>query len=342
MDQLHNQLRDLILSHRIPAGFKMPSTRRLCRELLVSRTVTLGAYEQLVFGGYLSSRAGSGHRVLSLAHIITSAADAGATQARDCAPCEAASPQMPFDPFSQATSIFPNQVWARLLARGWRKYGHLECRPEWGGLFALREAIADHLYALRGIRCGPEGVIVTAGSADALQLIARTFGVATDSPRSSIWVENPGHVGSQRVLADQGLRVIPIQVDEHGLNVESGIAMAPRARLALVTPARQFPLGMALSLPRRIELLNWALGGGSIVIEDDYDSEIRFAGRPLPSLSALAPDGPILSLGSLSKVTFPGLRLGYVVGPAALIGRLTETRRKGGALLSDERPVRLG
>ena len=115
MDQLHNQLRDLILSHRIPAGFKMPSTRRLCRELLVSRTVTLGAYEQLVFGGYLSSRAGSGHRVLSLAHIITSAADAGATQARDCAPCEAASPQMPFDPFSQATSIFPNQVWARLL-----------------------------------------------------------------------------------------------------------------------------------------------------------------------------------------------------------------------------------
>ena len=173
------------------------------------------------------------------------------------------------------------------------------------------------------------GVIVTAGSADALQLIARTFGVATDSPRSSIWVENPGHVGSQRVLADQGLRVIPIQVDEHGLNVESGIAMAPRARLALVTPARQFPLGMALSLPRRIELLNWALGGGSIVIEDDYDSEIRFAGRPLPSLSALAPDGPILSSGSLSKVTFPGLRLGYVVGPAALIGRLTETRRKG-------------
>src|SRR5262249_46430592 len=151
-----------------------------------------------------------------------------------------------------------------------------------------------------------------------LQLITRALG-----PRDTqIWVEDPGHVGARRVLAREGLKVTPVPVDAEGLDVAAGRRLAPHARFALVTPSRQFPSGVPLSLTRPMSLIDWAHTSGAIVIADDYDSELRFSGRPVASLSSLDTHEAVLSIGSFSKVTFPGLRLGYIVGPPSLIACL--------------------
>lgn len=331
--QLYAQLRELILSGRIRAGARMASTRRLSQELQVSRTVALAAYEQLALEGYLQGVRGSGHFVPSLDHIRRTAGPAGRAHADPAAPPAGPPPSVPFAPTAAPCDLFPHRTWARLLARGWRRHGVLACELAWAGLPALREALAAHIYSIRGIKCVPEQVLVTAGNADALRIIARTFARACAPARPAAWIEDPGYVGARRELAREGYDIVPVPVDSEGLEVAAGIALGPEPTLALLTPARQFPLGMPLSLGRRLQLLNWARDVGATLIEDDYDSEIRFAGRAIPSLSTLDPEGAILSLGSLSRLSFEGLRLGYVAGPQWLIERLVRTRESEGVLV---------
>jgi GntR family transcriptional regulator/MocR family aminotransferase len=327
--QLYRALRELILTQRLAAGAKLPSTRALCRDLGVSRTVTLDAFSQLAAEGFLESRRGAGHFIAALPFRSADGEQSAAlVDSADRDPSVWSEAGRPFDPAWQAADLFPGQVWTRMLGRGWRRHQPDVLQRHWGGLPALREALAQHLHALRGTALSPAEVMITAGNSEVTALMARAFG------RSGlVWVEDPGLGTTRQVFGREGMEVIPIPVDSEGLVVAEGEKQRPGAALAIVTPTRQFPLGMPLSLPRRLALLNWARQSGAIIVDDDYDGEIRFTGRPLRSLASLDPGARVITLGSLSKLTFSGLRLGYAAGPADLIARLIECRRESFTLV---------
>jgi GntR family transcriptional regulator/MocR family aminotransferase len=328
--QLHDHLRELILTGRLSAGSRLPSTRKLSRDLQVSRTVTLDAFGQLAAEGFLETRRGSGHFVaqLQLPRSDQGPAAAASEAIDDAGPSIWSRDGSPFDPSWQAVDLFPAQAWTRMLGRGSRRHRTQLLQRHWGGLPALREALAEHLHALRGIALGADEVMITSGNADALTLIARALG-----RDGQAWVEDPGLGTARQTFQREGMTIVAVPIDAEGMQVAAGERRAPDAALALVTPTRQFPLGMPLSLPRRLALLDWSRRSGAVLIDDDYDGEIRFAGRPLRSLASLDPTARVLTLGSFSKLTFPGMRLGYIAGPADLIARLVECRRETYALM---------
>jgi GntR family transcriptional regulator/MocR family aminotransferase len=195
----------------------------------------------------------------------------------------------------------------------------------------LRAAITSYLAVSRGILCSAEQVIITSGFQSALGLITRTF----LQPGDAVWFEDPGYFMARRGLDAAGARLVPVAVDAEGMNVAAGIRRAPRARFAYVTPSHQAPLGVALSLPRRLALLAWATKAGAWIIEDDYDSEFRYGSRPLPALKSLDESARVLYVGSFSKVLFPGVRLGYLVVPHAQVERVSRICQ----LLYRDRPI---
>lgn len=223
-----------------------------------------------------------------------------------------------------ALDLFPYEVWARLIARRARHSLHevASYQPP-AGYAPLREAIATQVGITRGVRCTPEQIIITAGSQGALDLAARTL----LNPGDAAWLENPGYFGAQGALLAAGARLVPVPVDEQGLNVEIGRLRCPQARLVSTTPSHQFPTGVTMSLSRRLALLDWARQAGAWILEDDYDSEYRFCGRPLEALQGLDQAGRVLYIGTFSKVLFPALRLGYLVAPSELVEPLLATRR---------------
>lgn len=220
--------------------------------------------------------------------------------------------------------MFPYEVWARLIARrarqSVRELAHYQ--PP-AGYFPLREAIAAWVGVTRGVRCTPEQIILTAGSQGALDLAVRTLLNAGEAA----WLENPGYFGARGALLAAGARLVPVPVDEQGLMVEIGWERCPEARLVSTTPSHQFPTGVTMSLARRMMLLDWARQTGAWILEDDYDSEYRYSGRPLEALQGLDHDGRVLYIGTFSKVLFPALRLGYLVAPTELIEPLLLMRR---------------
>ena len=222
---------------------------------------------------------------------------------------------LPFRMGLPALDAFPRKLWSRLSTRAARGLGTPELiYPHPAGDRPLREAIAAYLGVSRGIACTAEQVMVTAGFQGALAL-ARSLLL---HPGDAVWVEDPGYPLARQALGAAGVQISPVPVDREGLQVDVGIATAPNARLAVVTPTHQSPLGVALSLPRRLALLGWAAATGAWVLEDDYDSEFRYIGHPLPALKSLDRGGRVLYAGSFSKVLFPGLRLGYLVVPDQL------------------------
>jgi GntR family transcriptional regulator/MocR family aminotransferase len=182
------------------------------------------------------------------------------------------------------------------------------------GVPDLRQAVAAYLGVARGIKCTPEQVLITSGYQGALALVRSVL----VRPGDPVWMEDPGYHMTRMALETAGARVVPVRVDAEGLRVAAGINAAPKAKLAIVTPTHQSPTGVALSLPRRLELLAWAADADSWIVEDDYDSEFRYVGRPLPSLKSLDRGQRVLYAGSFSKVLFPALRLGYLIVPAEL------------------------
>lgn len=221
------------------------------------------------------------------------------------------------------TTCFPYAIWAKLLSRRARRslpasagYQHAQ------GYGPLREAIASHAGITRGVRCTPEQVIVTAGAQGALDLIARVL----LRPAGHAWIEEPGYQGARGALQAAGASPVPVPVDWEGIEVSSGRQRCPEARLAVVTPSHQFPTGGVMSLSRRLSLLAWADAASAWIVEDDYDSEYRYGGRPLEALQGLDATGRVLYVGTFSKVLFPSLRLGYLIAPYALIDRLVAAR----------------
>ncbi|MDF1506347.1 PLP-dependent aminotransferase family protein, partial [Roseisolibacter sp. H3M3-2] len=251
-------------------------------------------------------------------------ADAGASLAR-----RGGSAPVPFRLGEPAVDAFPTALWARLTARRWRAgtIGLGEGDP--AGDPALRAAIATHVTAARGARCTAEQVLVVSGTQQALDLAAR---VLLD-PGDAVWIEDPGYRGARAAFAAAGARLVPVPVDGEGLDVAAGEAAAPGARLAYVTPSHQFPLGAVMSAPRRLALLAWARRADAWVVEDDYDSEFRYGGRPLPCLQGLdaerrAPgeSARVVYVGTFNKTLAPGLRMGYVVVPDALADAMRAAR----------------
>lgn len=340
--QLYEGLRRVILNGSLPQGTKLPSTRALALELDIGRNTVINAYEQLLAEGYLESKIGSGTYVAAELpddllrvradepHTAMAGGDGRALSRRGdllaaasvSEPHDFAVPRA-FRPGLPALDAFPFKTWARLWSRRWRKPSmELLGYGDPAGYRPLREIIAAYIGAARGVRCETEQVIMVAGSQQALTMAARVLLNEGDV----VWVEDPGYPGARAAFQGAGARLIPVPVDEQGLDLSAGASLAPDARLIYVTPSHQYPLGITMSLSRRLALLDWARRAHAWVLEDDYDSEFRYAGLPLAALQGLDNDGRVIYLGSFSKTLFPSLRIGYVVVPPDLVDAFVASR----------------
>lgn len=309
--QLYQRLREAIAGGRLQPGERVPSVRALASELNLARGTVEAAYQLLIGEGYLLPRGPAGTVVSPhLPHAPTGAAPAQQTSRTSRPATEPARDPLPFQLGLPALDAFPRKLWSRLGARHLRQLTSTDLDyPPAQGLPALRRSLVRYLGVSRGISCEPEQVFITAGYRSALLLIRQALLQAGDA----CWFEDPGYFKAREVLEGADLRLVALPVDEQGLRVEDGRRLAPEARCALVTPSHQSPLGVSLSLPRRLELLDWAQASQAWIIEDDYDSEYRYVGRPLPALKSLDHSGRVLYCGTFSKVLFPGLRLAYLV-----------------------------
>lgn len=349
--QLYTHLQAVILSGELRPGTKLPSTRALADELSVSRNTVLNAYEQLTAEGYLEGVEGSGTFV---AHVLpdlmlTPAAFKASSNARTQQPApnkplfsEHARRQMavqqmspavlpsgdglprPFSFGMPALNSFPYELWTQLVVRRARRmpesaYSYQEA----AGYRPLREAIAAHVMVSRRVRCTPEQIVIVPGAQGGLDLASRML-INDGDP---VWMEDPGYFGARGAFLGAGAEIIPVPVDNEGLVVEAGITCAPQARLVYITPSHQFPLGVTMSLTRRLMLLDWAKRTNTYILEDDYDSEYRFAGRPLSALWGLDDAERVIYVGTFSKVLFPALRIGYLILPPSLVDAFLSVRR---------------
>ncbi|WP_089943357.1 MocR-like pyridoxine biosynthesis transcription factor PdxR [Candidatus Entotheonella palauensis] len=339
--QLYQSLRSAILAGQLAPGTRLPATRTMARELGVSRNTVLLAYEQLLAEGYAVGQTGSGTYVASSLPdaMLTTAAvpDAIESTPLEAAPrlsaygrhAAANSPlNPPSDPVRPsalrydfryglpAVEEFPHDIWRRLLTRRARSASLRSLRygpPE--GYGPLREAIADYLRRSRAVVCDPEQIVVVNGSQQALDLTAR---VLLD-PGDRVVIEEPHYQGARQVFLAAGAELLPGRVDAEGLDVAALPKEAAEARLAFVTPSHQYPSGAIMSLARRLALLSWAEDTDAYVLEDDYDSEYRYEGRPVEAVQGLDRNGRVIYVGTFSKVLFPALRLGYMVLPRPLV-----------------------
>jgi GntR family transcriptional regulator / MocR family aminotransferase len=334
--QIFTSLRNAILTSLVKPGDRLPSSRSLAVELRVSRTTTLLALDQLIAEGYVVTRPGSGayvadlpddlprprrvHEIRTVRHPPLSAR---ATALADLKPrCwRLPGPPRPFRAGTPAVDLLPLRVWSQLVARRLKRAPASQF--DYGECPALREAIAAYLQRARGTRCTPDQVVIVAGAQGGLDLIARLL----LDPGDAAWIEEPGYAGARGVLIAAGARVVPVPVDEDGLDVRAGIRRARDARLACVTPSHQFPLGVVMSLRRRLALLTWASAAEAWVVEDDYDSEFRYGTRPVPCLHGMDLDSRVIYMSTFSKTLFPTLRLGFLVLPPDLVDRFVAARR---------------
>lgn len=329
--QLIQALRQAVQNGDLQAGDPLPSSRELAMTLSVSRGTVIEAYDQLLAEGVLEARARQGtfvsdalshsksqqtqeRRNTQPTHVqLTPAAQAYAEVLKEFKPL----PHLPFAVSVPVGRTQPNDIWRkfgnRYRARG---VGAPSGYDDPQGVFSLRVAIADYVRRSRSVHCEPEQIVITSGIQQALYICSQILFKAQDQ----VWVEDPAYRGTTALLENslQPLHIVHVPVDEEGIQVDTGINLAPNARAAFVTPSHQYPIGMPMSLSRRTALLTWAKQQSAWIIEDDYDSELRYSGQPFPALQGLAPE-QVIYLGTFSKVLFPSLRLGYAVLPKALV-----------------------
>jgi GntR family transcriptional regulator/MocR family aminotransferase len=327
--RLYAQLREAILTGRVEAGTRLPASRVLAAELGVSRNTVVAAYTRLTDEGYAHARGGAGVYVASVLPEDAAFAALASPDALETMPPvlsargrqlaamgleEGSACPVPFVADVPAFDVFPLESWIRLMARSWRQVqpDMLGYAPA-AGHAPLREVIAQNLRATRFLRAAGSDVIMTSGSQQSLDLLAR---VLLD-PGESVWVEEPGYAGGRSAFTAAGARLVPVPVDAEGLSVQEGRRRDPSPRLIFVTPSHQYPLGVTMSMARRVELLAFAQSCGALVVEDDYDSEFRYAGTTLPALQSMDRAGRVFYLGTFSKSLLPTFRLGVLVPPPA-------------------------
>ncbi|HBC5385385.1 TPA: PLP-dependent aminotransferase family protein [Citrobacter koseri] len=312
--QIARQLKNAIEHGELKAGARLPSSRTWSQELGVSRSTVENAYGELVAQGWLERRGQAGTFVSGHVRpektVATPAVFAGESQTPD-----------PFQMGLPALDLFPREIWARVMGRRLRTQTRFDLAlGDVCGEAILREAIVDYLRVSRSIECLPEQVVITSGYASSMTLILR----ALAKPGEGMWVEDPGFPLIRPVIAQENIGLMPVPVDDHGLNVAAGIHDYPQARFVLLTPAHQSPLGVALSLTRRRQLLEWAASAQAWIIEDDYDSEFRYHGKPLPPLKSLDAPQRVIYAGTFSKSLFPALRTAWLVVPLNQVARFRQ------------------
>src|SRR5712692_9445262 len=347
--QLYDRLRLAILTEQLATGTRLPATRTLADQLGVSRNTVYTTYQQLLAEGYIDSKVGHGTSVARVtpetlltipttSQVRRSAQDdtshsrvsqRGMNMARLPSMPR---PQVPSEPGKlpafragvPALDLFPYQIWAQMITRRVRhSLQQASDDQDPAGYRPLREAIAAHIGVTRGVRCTADQVIVVSGAQAGLDLAAR---ILLD-PGDMAWIEEPGYPGARGALEGARAQLVPIPVKEDGLDVRAGRTRCPQARVAYVTPSHQFPLGVTMSLAQRLALLEWARQVNAWILEDDYDSEYRFSGRPLEALQGLDRTNRVIYLGTFSKVLFPALRLGYLIVPETLVDHFVAARR---------------
>jgi GntR family transcriptional regulator/MocR family aminotransferase len=328
---LYSALRAEILEGRLRPGARLPSTRDFAERYGLSRGTIIHAFEQLKTEGYLEGNVGSGTYVSKILPDTwlqvgtvprTQQQSQRKTQRRlsdygkrvtpfpsfDIRPTRAFRANLP------ALDLFPITIWNQITSRFLRRastYFFMGCEPL--GYRPLREAISDYLITSRGVKCSADQIAIVSGVQEALDLVARLF----LNPGDKACMENPGYPGAAITFEAVGAKISAMDTDDEGMVLRN--RSLENARLVYITPGHQFPLGITMSLARRMELLEWAGKSGALILEDDYDSEYRYSGRPIPSLQGLDQSGLVLFAGSFSKVLFPSLRLGYLVIPHDLL-----------------------
>ena len=311
--QIYDRFRGAIASGLLKPGDRIPSARALTKELGLARGTIDAAYSLLAAEGYIQARGQAGT-------IVTPGLKAPPPVASTPPPSHGGMAATSFRPDSilpfqmglPALDAFPRKIWARLGARCVRAMQPADMvHPCVYGLPTLRSAIAAYLHVSRGINCSPSQIFVTSGYRQTIELIGHALLKAGDR----VWLEDPGYPPTSEILRHRNIAAVPVPVDREGMVVSEGIKTAPRARAVVVTPAHQSPLCVSLSLPRRVELLDWAARNRAWIIEDDYDGEYRYVSHPLPALKSLDRDGRVLYAGTFSKVLFPSIRLAYLVVP---------------------------
>jgi GntR family transcriptional regulator/MocR family aminotransferase len=334
--QIYESVRRAILSGVIAPGERLPSSRALADDLGVARLTAVLAFEQLAAEGYIRSRIGAGTFVsgefpevgaLTAAAPKTGEARHPALSMRGMRMSQTArivrkiaGPPRAFRIGVPALDRFPIALWNRLVSRRMRQLTAMQLEyADAAGLPALREAIASHVSRARGTSCSADQVIVVAGAQQGLDMIARLLLDQGDIA----WMEEPGYPGTRAALVAAGAQIEAVPIDHEGLIIEH---QRNHPRLIFTTPSHQFPLGVPMSLSRRLALLSFAREVGAWVVEDDYDSEFRYGSRPITCLHGLDADGRVIYVGSFSKTLFPSLRLGYVIVPADLHGPMVNAR----------------
>lgn len=335
------RLRRAITSGALAPNARLPSSRMLAKDLGVARNTVDWALGQLVADGYIVRRRGAGTYVapqLPERDAPPLTLPRGPKSQPDVAPPRLSAraqglstypghnePETiaPFKPSLPPGDLFPRRIWNRLLSREAGRAGD----DYWGygasnGLPSLREAIAEHAAAMRATRCSPDQVIVVTSTQQAVELAGKVLA----DPGDPAWAELPGYQPVQHCLRAVGLRIVHVPVDEQGLDVSAGRLLEPRARVAYVTPAHQYPLGYEMSLERRKALLDWAVEQESFILEDDYDGDYRYEGRPLASLQGMDANGRVIYIGSFNKILFPGLRIAYAIVPPTLVGAFIDAK----------------
>ena len=326
---LYEALRGEILAGRLRPGARIPATREIARDYGLARGTIVNAFEQLTSEGYVEGTIGSGTRVSAVLPDDLLRAPRRRTERAGTPPVRRLSayaarvptlagyelrPIRAFRCNLPALDLVPATLWAQVAARRLRRVSPTDLMGcDAMGYPPLRAAVADYLSTSRGVACVPEQIAIVSGVQEALDACAR---LVLD-PGDRVCMENPGYLGARAVFRACGAKIAALPVDVDGMVVP------PRrlrdVRLAYVTPGHQFPLGVTMSLARRLELLEWARASGALIFEDDYDSEYRYAGRPVPALQGLDRSGSVLFAGTFSKVLFPALRLGYLVLPPDLV-----------------------
>lgn len=331
---LYETIRTDILDGRLRPGARLPSTRDLATQYRLSRGTIVAAFEQLEGEGYVTGTVGSGTYVRDVLPDDLLVRYGGGRRAiagtghpkrilsyqgkrvREFDQTETRKTRA-FRSNQPAVELFPTHVWGRLVAKRSRSATASQlrgCGPL--GYRPLQHAISEYVNGSRGVNCVAGQVVIVSGTQEALDIAARLF----INPGDPVCMEYPGYPGARLVFEAYGARIVRVGVGEEGAGVPAG--RLRKVRLAYVTPAHQFPLGVSMSIARRLALLQWARESRSIIFEDDYDSEFRYSGRPLPSLQGLDNNGVVMFAGSFSKVMFPSLRLGYLVVPADLVDRV--------------------
>ena len=335
--QIYHQLREAIVLGTLRAKRRLPATRQLAAQLGVARITVTQAYDQLVAEGFVVQRAGAGTFIapnLPLPLVPVREEGVGAfepsfsswgervKQTAVANPSKMGRPEIDFGFGRSFSHIFPYDIWRKLLARYLSTDDAMLSRfGSVAGFLPLRTALADYLARWRGVVCQPEQIVIVSGAQQALDILARLL----LEPGDEVLIETPGYADAMSLFQLNGAQLTAVPVDDFGFSVES-IPPYSQAQLIFVTPSNQFPHGGTLPLPHRLAMLQWAQQHDALIIEDDYDGELRYDGRPLAALQGLAPDR-VIYLGTFSKVLFPALRLSYIVLPQGLVRPFVQAKQ---------------